>query len=132
MNTSDPCIPWYFPVTDDSTGRMCDPWEAREFRQHMKNVPDGECEDCLPDCSSTLYTSMVTAAPFRRCDYKNLGISTLCTFEIEDIAQPPIWGQNVLEQYLKDTFTEAPARVKDLFQTNQRKYVDSRASGAEV
>jgi hypothetical protein len=104
MNASDPCIPWYFPVDDTGSTRMCDPWEAREFRKHVSNVPDDECEQCLPDCSGTIYKASVTAAPFRRCDYKNLGISTLCNFESEQTVNPPIWGQKVLDQYLEEIY----------------------------
>ena len=32
MNVSDPCLPWYFPINDKDNARLCDPWEAREFR----------------------------------------------------------------------------------------------------
>ena len=104
-NNTDPCIPWYFPVNDTSKIRLCDPWEARKFRHSMNSIPYDECESCLPDCNTVMYTASVTAAPFRRCDYKNLGVSFLCTFEDQidgKQIQPPIWAQNVLKQYLDE------------------------------
>ena len=91
MNTSDPCVPWYFPISNNSTSRLCNPWEAREFRFHMSSIPYETCNYCLPDCTTTMYSSSVTAAPFRRCNYKNLGVSFLCNFE--ETIQPPIWSQ---------------------------------------
>ena len=81
MNQSDPCIPWYFPINDTSTARLCDPWEARSFRSYMTSIPYDTCDFCLPDCVTTMYSASVTAAPFRRCDYKNLGVSFLCNFD---------------------------------------------------
>ena len=93
MNSSDPCVPWYFPISNNSTSRLCDPWEAREFRFHMSSIPYETCNYCLPDCTTTMYSSSVTAAPFRRCNYKNLGVSFLCNFD--ETIQPPIWSQGM-------------------------------------
>ena len=66
MNKTDSCMPWYFPVNDTSHIRLCDPWEARMFRHAMNSMPFDECDSCLPDCTTTVYTASVTAAPFRR------------------------------------------------------------------
>ena len=41
MNKTDLCIPWYLPKNDSSAARLCDPWEAREFKTHMDAVPLG-------------------------------------------------------------------------------------------
>ena len=49
MNLTSPCIPWYFPKNDSSNSRLCDPWEARTFRNKMDAVPDDQCNYCLPD-----------------------------------------------------------------------------------
>jgi hypothetical protein len=78
---------------------MCDPWEGREFRHHMSNVPDDECDHCLPDCSETQFSTSVTLSPFRRCDYKNLGVSYLCNLNDPDLPEPRIWGYQVLDEY---------------------------------
>ena len=36
-----------------------------------------------------------------RCDNKNLGLSDLCNFELEEV-DPPIWGQDVINEEMKD------------------------------
>ena len=130
MNQSDPCMPWYFPMVDNSTSRLCDPWEAREYLQHMSVVPPNQCNFCTPDCEKTLYRASVTAAPFRRCDYKNLGTSQLCNFE--DKLNPPIWGQQVLSQYKSEAADGVPDYISKFISTNMRRYADSRASGKPV
>ena len=122
-NNSDPCIPWYFPRNDTSGIRLCNPWEAQEFRVIMDNVPDRHCEYCLPDCSTTLYHATITAAPFRRCDFKNLGVSRLCNFGQK--IHPPIWGQQVLDQYKKELDVDSenlPEYVKNDVESNTRQY----------
>ena len=134
MTSNDTCIPWYFPINDTSKSRLCDPWEARQFRTHMNSIPFGTCSHCLPDCSTTLYTASVTAAPFRRCDYKNLGISVLCDFE--EALEPPIWGQQVLDQYVSDLklkdASEVPSYIQDTVSSNRRLYANPDAAGNEV
>ena len=119
MNITPPCIPWYFPMNETMGTRICDPWEARNFRNLMDNIPDGHCNKCLPDCSTTLYHASVTAAPFRRCDYKNLGISHLCNFDLN--MNPPIWGQQVLEQYKEET-TEIPDYIRQKVKSQFREF----------
>lgn len=122
-NNTDPCIPWYFPRNDTSGIRLCNPWEAQAFRVIMDNVPDRHCEYCLPDCSTTLYHATITAAPFRRCDFKNLGVSRLCNFGQK--IHPPIWGQQVLDQYKKELNVEVndlPEYVTNDVESNTRQY----------
>lgn len=129
MNESDPCLPWYFPINNKTKTRLCDPWEAREFRTFMHQIPFGACEHCLPDCSTTIFTSSVTAAPFRRCDYKNLGISFLCNFD--EKIEPPIWGQSVIDQYKADT-DDLPEYVSQYVRSNRRQYANPQAAGKAI
>ena len=135
MNQSDPCIPWYFPINDTSTSRLCDPWEAKSFRNYMTSIPYDTCDFCLPDCITTMYSASVTAAPFRRCDYKNLGVSFLCNFDDQiqgKQIQPPIWGSNVLKQYIADIET-IPEYLEDLSShSNKRFFQDAKASGKPI
>ena len=35
-------------------------------------VPESLCSHCLPDCVGVSYDAAVSAAPFRRCDIKNI------------------------------------------------------------
>ncbi len=112
MNGS--CIPWYFPIRNN-TLQMCDPWVAFEFADHIRDVPDSECLHCLPDCSSTLIEASVSAAPFRKCDRKNFGISELCNFESKRIINPPVWGASVKEEYGADlplSFTDIKSNIR--------------------
>ena len=131
MNQSDPCMPWYFPMNDNSTMRLCDPWEARDFLKHSRLTPPNTCDGCLPDCETTVYKASVTAAPFRRCDYKNLGTSQLCNFE--DNLSPPIWGQQVLSQYSAEADGNVPEYISKSIITNMRRFADvDKASGNPV
>ena len=130
MNASDPCIPWYFPKSEANKTRICDPWEAREFRKEMSLVPIGTCDGCLPNCNTTLYSASATVAPIRRCDYKNLGLSFLCNFEEDH--QPPIWADSVLEQYMTE-IQQVPEYLKSLEgRSNKRFFADKRAPGKPI
>ena len=120
MNLTSPCVPWYFPQNDTSGTRICDPWEARLFRQKMDEIPENQCH-CLTDCSTTLYHATVSAAPFRKCNFKNLGVSYLCDFD--ETLNPPIWGQQVLDQYMDD-INQIPNYIKETghIKSNRREY----------
>ena len=97
MKLDKPCIPWYFPKNDTSSLRMCSPWEAMDFRKIMDTTPVNFYSHCLTDCSGIIYKASLTAAPFSRCDFKNIGVSDLCDFDIQ--LNPTIWGQSVMDQY---------------------------------
>ena len=53
----------------------------------------------------TTYTATVSAAPFRRCDYRTLGLNPLCnpaSFDEEggfSSINPPIWGTPTFDEY---------------------------------
>ena len=120
------CLPWYFPKSKGADVKMCNPFDSFKFLNHMKNVSQSSCEHCLPDCVSTMYDSSVTAAPFRRCDYKNLGVSPLCSFE--STIEPQIWAESLLTEYESST-DGVPTYVYDMVgdrshpKTNKRYYV---------
>ena len=64
-NYSRPCMPWYYPSTDQSV-TICEPWAAVKFLEFMNgDIPDEVCSHCLPDCSTTIYEPMITTIPFR-------------------------------------------------------------------
>ena len=130
-----PCVPWYFPTSNASATRICDPWETRKFRNLMNSISYDACDYCLPDCNTTIYQASVTAAPFRRCDYKNLGVSFLCNFDDQihgKQIQPPIWGKNVLKQY-QDEINMIPDYLDTLLSnSNERLFVDMKASGNPI
>lgn len=122
-NVTDQCVPWFLPVTDNEA-RMCDPYEKFSFEYHMRSVPDEYCSHCLPDCDGTVFDISITAAPFRRCDTKNLGLSKLCSFNdmstdaAGSFMNPPIWGDAVLQQYKDDSQT--PSFIDGKVHSNKR------------
>ena len=68
------CFPWYFPTYKKSSS-ICSPWETANFTKYFNNVPAGQCADCTPDCEFVIYEPTITAVPFRKCDFRNLGIN---------------------------------------------------------
>jgi hypothetical protein len=80
----------------------------------------------LPNCDETLYTASVSAARFRPCDLKNLGLTTLCTLSSEDAIYPPIWGSSVLGQYekAKGGKDKMPDYITSNVETNRRSYIN--------
>ena len=93
------CTPWYYPRTNNEYTNICKPQEAKEFNKFMTNVPEDKCLECLPDCTSTIYSSRVSAAPFRPCDHTNLGSSPMCDLENKDM-NPAIWRQMVQDEFM--------------------------------
>ena len=90
------CVPWFLPKTDEM--KICSPWETQVFFKEMDR--EHNCSHCLPDCETTIYSSSVYAAKFRRCDSRNLGLSSLCNLEGQ--TPPAIWSNDVVEEYRGD------------------------------
>jgi hypothetical protein len=82
-NTTEGCVPWYFPNPDDSP-LFCNPWEASDFLETMLNVPTEKCKHCLPDCRATIFKTHVTSVPLRKCHLENSGNSRLCRNEFQN------------------------------------------------
>ena len=58
-----------------------------------------ELPPSYPDCASTVYSTRVTTAPFRKCDPANMGLSRLCKLSSRGGPVPQKWGDAVLETY---------------------------------
>jgi len=59
------CTPWMLPFMDKES-TYCDPWQAQRFMEIiLEVVKPNTCQQCLPDCSQTIYTPMITTVPFR-------------------------------------------------------------------
>jgi len=85
-NLSNACTPWYFPFVDNGYS-LCDPWQTVRIMEIMESdVPDGECNYCLPNCIQTIYKQTVSAQPFRRCDERNLQLSDMCNMNYPDVS----------------------------------------------
>ena len=122
MKLEKPCVPWYFPKNDTSGLRLCNPWEAMDFRKIMDKTPVSHYNHCLTDCNGFTYHATVTAAPFSRCDFKNIGVSDLCNFDVK--LSPTIWGESVIDQYKEELEKDKaiPDYIIKEVKTNQRKY----------
>ena len=92
----------------------------------------------------------MSAAPFRRCDYKTLGLNPLCDpnrFHDTDEGfrgmNPPIWGTTAINQYKQAYFklfkkkicdnsnlffrsNEVPDYINNRIQANMRNYTTSK------
>ena len=89
------CTPWFFPFKDGES-QMCSPSDtAKVLLRMLEDIPEEECDQCLPDCSRVSYSYLVSAQPFRGCDEKNFGISDFCSFTPLMDKAPLIWTDQV-------------------------------------
>ena len=61
-------------------------------------VSSSNCSHCLPNCDETQYSSVSSTARFRRCDNRNLGVSSLCDLDSKQTL-PALYGQELLAEY---------------------------------
>ena len=87
-------------------------------------------QECLPNCEETRYTASVSQAPFRRCDFKTLGINPLCDLTMTNdnetsfgMIYPQMWGQSVIEQYRYEGNGDLPSYISEKVKDNRRKLV---------
>ena len=125
------CAPWFFP---DIKMRLpiCNPWEAYDFQTRMKSISIVECRKCLPDCEGLKIQTSVSAAPFRGCTDKNVGLSSLCLMEMSKnapIQYPPKWGHTVLKEYRSRG--TIPNYITDAVKTNRRSYSVEQGKSTE-
>ena len=128
--TSERCVPWFYPVEDKYLYEICDPWQTRQFQKMMKEVSEDQCKECLPDCRSTKYKTSISSAPFKDCDRTNLGISSLCNLNTDSehmMINPPIWKHAIQGEYEKFNNGSLPNFIKNQpgVLSNIRKYVPS-------
>ena len=100
------------------------------FRVVLFNLSQLFSRQCMPPCDETHYTVSVSAAPFRGCNNKNLGLTSLCDLESQgDMAavDPPIWGASVLHQY--EAAKGVPDYIAEAVRTNKRSYSRSNEVG---
>ena len=137
LQTNDhPFTPWYFQFNDSGLGKLCNPWKARQFRDFMNSIPYVHVTPVY-QIAAQPYTppSSVTAAPFRRCNYKNLGVSFLCNSEDQIQGKqihPPIWEESVLNQYLDEIITIPDYLHSLLRHSNKKFFADEEAFGKPI
>ena len=98
-NTTVGCIPWFLPSTDNLS-IICDPWQALEVFDFMWNVPNSNCSYCLPDCSTFIYKTTVTAVPLKKCDLTNIGLTHLCNTNDKSLPSPEMFSNLVLNNFM--------------------------------
>jgi Amiloride-sensitive sodium channel len=125
-NDSKGCIPWYFPTPANLNVYVCDPWESVKFFEFLNLVPDDECSNCLPDCSTTIYEPDLFAIPFRRCDSSNLGVSRFCNLNNKALSQPAKFGTQIKAEY--DARHLDPSFIQS-FESSIRYYSKTMADG---
>ena len=111
-------------IVTNETAKMCDPWESREFLQKIDLMPDGTCEYCLPDCSTTIYDHEVSSAPIRHCDHTNLESSYMCqvkTVSLKQNINPPPFVNNILSQFT-DNSQQVPQFVTEIKMFSNMRY----------
>ena len=123
-HNSSQCIPWFFPVNDNSEVKICDPWEKKEFEEILQIMPSNVCDHCLPDCNGNIYETRINIAEFKKCDYTNLGASMFCDLEAGDM-NPSIWTQEARDEFEKGIGDVPKYMLKN--QENQTKYSNRRS-----
>ncbi len=98
------------------------------------NITDKECEECLPDCDSTIYSTTVTTSSFRVCNHQNLGASFLCNLDNPDLPDPKIWANQVIQEYqsqygwLPDYISEQVSYAQTTFSSHWSGIFESRSN----
>ena len=114
-NTTQGCVPWYFPSPDDLP-LYCNPWEASDFLETMLNIPTEKCLQCLPDCSTITYKTHVTAVPLRNCRLENLANSQVCN----GLQNPTKINSTLMEEYGYRFQTGTPQYMKKYISSTRK------------
>ena len=131
---NDSCIPWFYPVPDNRNSQMCNPWNTKKFQKIMdRDIPKDACEYCLPDCTTTVYSTSSTYAKFQKCDHTNMGTNMLCDMVEGDLSPAP-WTFLAQEEFLNAnqsvpsylTTNSNPSQTSDTYKfPDQRRRVAS-------
>ena len=101
VNRSNSCVPWFYPIKIGSHYKMCNPWNTEKFLGIInEQIPEDECNYCLPDCEQTKYVTSMTYAKLRKCDRTNLGgPSVLCSLA-DDPLNPAPWINTAQKEFV--------------------------------
>jgi len=101
-NEGTRCIPWFYPVNNETPYKMCNPWNTEKFLQIIKEqVPKDECKHCLPDCETTIYQSTMTYTQLRKCDRTNLGGSSILCSLVDEPLNPAPWTNAAQNEFAR-------------------------------
>jgi hypothetical protein len=119
------CQPWFFPTSSDSMS-ICDPWQSYDFFQIMSSkIPDNICQQCLPDCSITMYNPTVTVEPFVTCNANNIGTSQFCALNLKQIMPMQLRLASQIQNEFRNTSTGQLDKMPQYFvslKSSNRKY----------
>lgn len=99
LKSTNSCVPWFYPIPDGEVKEMCDPWKEKKFRHIMEmEIPMGQCNYCVEDCSSVKYQTSISYSELPDCDNSNIG-SSFCDLT-NGTLNPAPWLSDAQNEYL--------------------------------
>ena len=100
-NSTEACVPWFYPVDNDTPKKMCNPWNIQKFLQIMqKQIPREQCNHCLPDCTTVKYDTVMTYANLRKCDRTNIGGTSILCALVDGPMNPTPWMNTAQNEFI--------------------------------
>ena len=100
-NQTETCVPWFYPVNDVKSRKMCNPWNTQKFLQIIENqLPNDLCQHCLPDCSIVRYDAVMTYANLRKCDRTNIGGTSMLCALVDGTMNPAPWMNTAQNEFI--------------------------------
>ena len=100
-NTTEICVPWFFPVKNDTSIKMCNPWNTQKFLEIIeKKIPKDECNYCLPDCATVKYDAVMTYANLRKCDRTTIGGTSMLCALVDGPMNPAPWMSTAQNEFI--------------------------------
>ena len=119
-NFTTGCTPWFMPVAE-AHPTVCDPWQAAYFLEIMSNIPESNCQQCIPDCIKTTYSTSVTSVPLRKCVTNEFGMSRDCANIVDNMSNVKLIESSVKDSIIK-RFGKLPFYIKSNWFAYIRKY----------
>ena len=128
------CLPWFYPSNNETSPKMCNPWNTQKFLEIMqKQIPQNQCQHCLPDCSTTKYSTTMTYANLRKCDRTNIGGTSMLCAMVDGPLNPAPWMNTAQTEFINanqsvpwylDTNSSQPDVNDSKFPNQRLKVVD--------
>ena len=107
IEANESCIPWFYPTQDKDAVKMCNPWNTLKFRKIVsENIPRDQCNYCLPECTTTVYSTASSYAALQKCDHTNTGTNRLCNM-MKGTLNPAPWTYLAQQEYEKASPNES-------------------------
>lgn len=128
-NATEICTPWFYPVKNDTSIQMCNPWNTQKFLEILeKQIPKEECNHCLPDCATVKYDAVMTYANLRKCDRTNIGGTSMLCALVDGPMNPAPWMSSAQNEFINANQTVPWYLDTDLtnMDTNKRQFPNMR------